>query len=168
MARKVPRQGVDLNDGVYRTPKVFLEAVEREFPLVFDLAASEGNNVAEMFYTVRDDALSQAWSWITGGWCWLNPPYDHIGKWAKKAYTESVLGTKIVMLVPASVGANWFRDYVDGKAEIRFLNGRLTFVGHTSPYPKDLMLCIYENGRTPGMIIWPWRNANANDTERSV
>jgi phage N-6-adenine-methyltransferase len=159
MARKAPRQGVDLNGGTYSTPRTFIQAVEREFgALVFDLAANDENHVAAMYYTLAEDSLSQAWSWITGGFCWLNPPYDDIGKWAKKAYSESLLGTKVLMLVPASVGTNWFRDFVYGKAEVRFLNGRLTFAGHKAPYPKDLMLVVYENGREPRQIIWPWRN----------
>lgn len=158
MPRKAPRQGVDLNGGTYGTPRSFIQAVEREFgALVFDLASDGKNNIAPMYYTPAEDSLSQAWSWITGGFAWLNPPYDDIGKWAKKAYTESLLGTKILMLVPASVGSNWYRDFVYGKAEVRFLNGRLTFVGHKTGYPKDLMLIVYDSERTPSQTIWNWR-----------
>lgn len=157
MPRKAPRQGVDLNGGTYGTPVAFIKAVEREFgPLVFDLASDGTNNVAAMCYTPAEDSLSQAWSWIVG-WAWLNPPYDDIGKWAKKAYSESLLGAKILMLVPASVGSNWYRDYVYGKAEVRFLNGRLTFVGHKAGYPKDLMLIVYDHGREAKQTIWNWR-----------
>jgi phage N-6-adenine-methyltransferase len=156
--KKAPRQGVDLNEGVYGTPRPFLDAVEKEFPIGFDLASSDENCVVPMHFTVEDDAL--AWRWIHvahGKWNWLNPPFDDIGKWAKKAYEESLLGARVLFLVPASVGSNWFRDWVYGKSEVRYLNGRLTFVGHKGPYPKDLMLCIYELGREPKQTIWNWR-----------
>lgn len=52
-------------------------------------------------------------------------------------------GTKILMLVPASVGSNWYRDFVFRKAQTVFINGRIKFLGQMQPYPKDLMLCVF-------------------------
>lgn len=156
MPRKVPSQGKDKNAGVYPTPRSFLDVVEREFgPIKFDLAASAENAVAPSYFTEADDSLAQDWSGIEK-WAWLNPPYDHIGRWAKKCALEAVKGASIIMLVPASVGSNWYRDWVEGWATVRFLNGRITFVGHDDPYPKDLMLCIY-GGEKASPKTWNWR-----------
>lgn len=157
MSRKVPRQGVDLNGGVYRTPVSFLDIVEEEFGhLAFDLASSDENCVVMDHFTERDNALVQPWHKIRG-WSWLNPPYGNIGAWAKKCHEESRLGAKVLFLVPASVGSNWYRDWVYNKCEVRFLNGRITFEGHDTPYPKDLMLGVYELGRKADQIIWSWQ-----------
>src|SRR5882762_6462491 len=35
---------------------------------------------------------------------------------------------KTVVLVPAAVGANWWRDHVHQRANVVFLNGRLCFI----------------------------------------
>jgi hypothetical protein len=35
---------------------------------------------------------------------------------------------------------------------------RLTFVGHTDPYPKDLALLLYGPSVSPGYEMWMWAN----------
>lgn len=57
-----------------------------------------------------------------------NPPYGReIGKWVQKAYEEAQGGTPIVLLIPARTDTSYFHDYIYGKAEIRFIRGRLRF-----------------------------------------
>ena len=92
------------------------------------------------------------------GNAWLNPEYRHIAPWAKKcAKTRLDRGAqKILLLVPASVGSNWFQRHCWEKSLVLLLNPRLTFVGHTHPYPKDLCLCVY--GVAPGIDIWRWKS----------
>lgn len=81
----------------------------------------------------------------------------NISPWAEKAWTEAQNGAHVAMLVPASTGSNWWRAHVDGKAYITFLNGRVTFVGHSSPYPKDLALLLYAPFLSGGSTVWRWR-----------
>ena len=81
----------------------------------------------------------------------------NISPWAEKAWTEAQNGAHVAMLVPASTGSNWWRTHVDGKAYITFLNGRVTFVGHSSPYPKDLALLLYAPFLSGGSTVWRWR-----------
>lgn len=56
-------------------------------------------------------------------------------------------GYPIVLLVPARTDTSWFHDYIYGKAEIRFVRGRLCFTdedGNTvssAPFPS--MLVVY-------------------------
>lgn len=65
----------------------------------------------------------------------------------KKAYEESQEGTQIVLLIPARTDTSYFHDYIYGKAEIRFIRGRLRFTdedGNASdPAPFPSMLVIY-------------------------
>jgi len=157
VTRKAPRQGVDLNGGVYGTPDDFLAVVKSEFQIVFDLASTDDNCIVPDHFTEQDNALVQPWNCVA--WNWLNPPFDKIGPWARKCFEEMNKGAATLFLVPASVGSNWYRDWVYGKAEVRFLNGRLKFKGHTQVYPKDLLLAIYELDREPNQFPWDWRSA---------
>lgn len=148
------------------TPREFLDAVEGRFgKIAIDLAALASNRVTQVYCgpdhakTADRDALSPMcqWNWsYTDGLRWLNPPYANIGDWAAKCAEQSAIGPcRIALLVPASVGTNWFAEHVDRKALVLFLRPRLTFVGHSSPYPKDLMLAVY--GERPGYECWRWR-----------
>ena len=61
---------------------------------------------------------------------WCNPPYGNVetGVWTKKCYEESRKpNTTVVMLIPARTDRASFHDYIYGKAEIRFIRGRLAF-----------------------------------------
>lgn len=155
----------------YQTPPAFLEAVKRRLHIKrfwCDLAASKENNAAEWFYTEEDDALQQCWNseecgffipkFSAGEWGWLNPRFGHIEPWVEKAAKESWNGAYIAMLVPASVGANWWRTWVEPYAYQSYLNGRLTFVGMTTPYPKDCALLLYTPWGFTGHEIWNWRS----------
>lgn len=139
------------------TPEEFMIAIEKRFGEVqFDLAASANNTKATCYFTKEQDALKQDWHKI-GKLCYLNPEFSDIAPWASKCVTESNLGCEILMLVPASVGTNWFRDFVHRKSFVFFLNGRIQFVGHKHPYPKDLMLCAYGFSGMIGHDIWTWQ-----------
>ena len=41
------------------------------------------------------------------------------------------------------------------------LAGRLTFEGHTQPYPKDLILARYHRGGGNDFDCWDWRKTDA-------
>ena len=140
----------------WQTPPVLLAAIRDHFRIAefsLDAAASPLNAVAPTFYTEADNGLIQPWT----SWTWCNPPFSTIGPWAEKAWDETYLGVSSMLLLPASVGSNWWKDYVDGKAHVVFLNGRITFVGATTPYPKDCALLIYNPQIRGGYSIWTWR-----------
>ena len=139
----------------YATPRTFLDAVESRFgKLGWDLACSKTNCVVPgSGFTEADDSLAQDWNSLIGH-LWLNPPFGNIAPWARKCAQFRGDGA-IFLLVPASVGSNWFRDHVFGKSRVLFLNPRLSFDGK-APFPKDLMLCIFGLGYD-GVALWGWR-----------
>lgn len=65
----------------------------------------------------------------------------------KKAYDEAKGGFPIVLLIPARTDTSYFHDYIYGKAEVRFLRGRLCFEdeygvgGDSAPFPS--MIVVY-------------------------
>lgn len=132
----------------WRTPKGFFEALDREFRFVLDAAATAENAKCSRYFTPVEDGLSQSWN--VGGAVFCNPPYGReIGKWVKKAYEEFVRGGEtIVLLIPARTDTSYFHDYIYGKAEIRFLRGRLKFEDENgvamNPAPFPSMVVIYK------------------------
>jgi phage N-6-adenine-methyltransferase len=131
----------------------------------FDLAADASNAKAPLFFTEKDDALSRPWP--TGGLNWLNPPFSNIRPWALKCREEfQYRGVRTVMLVPASVGSEWFR-LVFRSARVIALIGRIPFDPERPKwgYPKDCILCLYGDLRRWGRLcgpdedfsVWDWR-----------
>ena len=147
----------------YETPRDFLVAVGSHFgPLAIDLACREDNAKAPRALTEERNSLSALWDHEIreGEVAWLNPPFADIDPWVAKAAEwrfASARGarSRILVLVPASIGANWFRDHVIGHAFVWALNGRIKFVGAKDPYPKDCMLLEY--GHAIGFGVWEWR-----------
>lgn len=161
----MPKQKPGRSKQDYQTPPELLAAVERRLHshLIFDLACRSDNRVAEYGYC-HDwgvDALIMDWAGDIDsrtGWAWLNPPFGTIEPWVSKAYAESLRGLLVAVLVPASVGSNWWRDWVEHKAFALFLNPRVTFVGETTPYPKDCALLLYSPLRLAGAETWTWKS----------
>lgn len=151
--------GAKLNRGGskqdYATPPEFIDAVKKKFHLTgfnLDAAAGDSNTKAPVFYDEAANGLLLPWE----TWTWCNPPYANIEPWVKKAYHESLLGHGSMLLLPASVGANWWKNWVHDLAHVHFLNGRITFVGQTDPYPKDCALLVYTPFSAGGYNIWSW------------
>lgn len=106
------------------TPQDFFDKLNAEFGFVLDPAATDKTAKCSLYYTPETDGLSQ--SWDRGGAVFCNPPYGReIGKWVQKAFEEARGGYPIVLLIPARTDTAYFHDYIYGKAEIRFVRGRL-------------------------------------------
>lgn len=141
----------------YGTPANFLAAVVERFgPLDVDLAANENNAKAPCFVPPEVDSLSIDWTPPEALKMWLNPPFGRIAPWSEKCATTPLCeGARILLLVPASIGASWFSEHVHGRALVLALQPRLTFEGETAPYPKDCILAVY--GEAPGFEVWRWK-----------
>ena len=147
--------------GDYRTPPDFYAAVCKKFgtPQI-DLAATADNTLCAEFYDAQN---TQYWNWPTDRdqLCWLNPPFGDIAPWARKAARARC---RILMLIPASVGSNWFLNYVLPHADIYLLHPRLSFSRKAPrpgekipPYPKDLILAFYNPPTSAPPAVFPWR-----------
>lgn len=124
------------------TPDDFYENLDDEFHFNLDPCATEFNHKCDKYFTKEINGLSQKW----GGYrVFCNPPYGRvIAEWVKKAYEESrAEDTLVVMLLPARTDTKWFHDYIYGKAEIRFIKGRLKFSGCNNPSPFPSMVVIF-------------------------
>lgn len=124
----------------WETPKGLFAAYDRTYQFDLDVCASAENAKCTDYFDRYLDGLSKAWH---GRSCWMNPPYGRgiTGKWVKKAYEESQLGTLVVCLLPARTDTKWFHEYCL-KGEIRFLKGRLKFgnAKHSAPFPSMIVI----------------------------
>lgn len=124
----------------WETPQALFDELNREFHFCLDAAASKENHKVLLWYTEEQDGLTS--EWFNPTWC--NPPYGRdVGKWVHKAYMESLRGVTSVLLLAALTDTAWFHDWVYGKAEIRFIRGRITFVGADNSAPFPSMIVIY-------------------------
>lgn len=123
----------------WETPIEFFKELDKEFNFKVDVCATKENAKCPIFFSEEDDGLSKEWT----GVCWMNPPYGReIKKWVKKA-SESKKAT-VVCLLPARTDTKWFHDYILGKAEIRFIKGRLKFGGSPNSAPFPNMIVIFK------------------------
>ena len=129
----------------WETPEEILYPLVKEFgPFELDAAADAQNAKAPKFFSLEDSAFQHRWT----GLVWLNPPYGKgIGDWIQKAYLSSIEdGATVVCLVPARTDTAWWRDWVMGKAEVRFLRGRVRFKTpkglrmSAAPFPSALLV----------------------------
>ena len=128
------------NTPEWATPQDFFDNLDAEFHFDLDVCATPENAKCEKYFTKDDDGLSQQW----GGVVYCNPPYGReIGKWVKKC---SEYEGKSVMLLPARTDTRWFHDYIYGKAEVRFIKGRLKFNDGDTPAPFPSMVVVFNKG----------------------
>lgn len=68
------------------------------------------------------------------------------------------------MLLPARTDTRWFHEFIYGKAEIRFVRGRLKFGNATNSAPFPSMVVVWRGDR--GMkerVLWACRACAAAD-----
>lgn len=64
----------------------------------------------------------------------------------KASKEHFVHGSTVVMLLHARTDTKWFHNYILGKAEIRFVKGRLKFGGSKNSAPFPSMVVIFGVG----------------------
>ncbi len=154
----------------WETPQWLFDRLDDEFKFDIDVCANEYNHKCAKYFTKENDGLSMS-NW--GGYnCWMNPPYNepeypckpkckkkrcaarghHIDEhipgqidWIKKAYEEIKNNYGVVVcLLPARTDTKYFHDYCMKASEIRFIKGRLKFVGAPSSAPFPSMIVIFK------------------------
>ena len=153
------------------TDPVIFNAMNKEFNFSLDAAANHKNNkVPNNYLTKEDDALSKDWEYeilkvmSRNLNVWINPPYGkgYIKKFMQKCIEQKEKGVTSVLLVPATLDAQWLP--IDQISEIRIVTGgRLSFYhpetnkkvnGNT----KGSMFVIFRPSKMPCVIRMVDRN----------
>lgn len=122
----------------WATPDAIFKKLDKEFRFEQDVCAEKKNTKCSNYWDKEQDGLAQSW---TGKRCWMNPPYGReIGKWVEKAATGGA--SIVVALLPARTDTRWWHDFIQGKAEVRFIRGRLKFGGskNSAPFPSAIVI----------------------------
>jgi phage N-6-adenine-methyltransferase len=112
----------------WETPPQVIEQLSQEFgQFDTDPCCRPETAKGKQFYTKDTDGLAQDWH----GKVFLNPPYSKPGPWLEKAIEQVQKGNAslVVALIPASTDTQWFHRFVKPHAEIRFIEGRIRFLG---------------------------------------
>ena len=149
----------------YETPGWLFDLLDREFHFDCDAAATLENTKCLSYLT---NALEISWvdipTIVPRRRFWLNPPYSaaKIYAFMQKAYEESQKGALVVCLVPVS-GDRWWIDWALKAQEIRYIKGRVKFVGYDidgNPVNGSPMFssCV--------VIFWPKESEAKDDMPR--
>jgi len=138
MSRRLPGQ---VSNDNWVTPRHIYDALNYEFNFDFD--------PCPLFATF--DGLDHAVEW--GARNYVNPPYSLPLKnqFIMRGFNEWRRGKLSVFLIPVSTSTEIFHKYIYGKAEIRFVKGRVKFTGYNAsgllvsakPAMHDTMIVIY-------------------------
>ena len=126
----------------YGTPIPLLRKALFDYDILpyLDVAATAENRKFQNFFSKELDALKQDWNVDF----FMNPPYSKAYDFMKKAYTEhqkhDVNG---LILVYSKTDTKWWHEFVEDKAEVHFIKGRVKFIDangvltkNSSPYPS--------------------------------
>ncbi|WP_270851702.1 DNA N-6-adenine-methyltransferase [Fusobacterium varium] len=128
----------------WTTPIDKFKEWDKEFNFTLDPCSTHENAVCEKHYTIKENGLLQDWG---GETVYCNPPYGReIKHWVKKCYEESLKpNTTVVLLIFARTDTKYFHDYIYGKAELRFIKGRLKFGNCKNSAPFPSMIAIFRS-----------------------
>lgn len=141
----------------WETPQPLFDALNKEFHFDVDVAANAKNAKCGLWI---DDGGELA-DWTFGNvrlTCWCNPPYSRglQKKFIAKAAAERTRGVTTVMLLPARTDTKAFHAHIwdcekhqpRPGVEVRFLPGRLKFVGAKDSAPFPSMVVIFRGERS--------------------
>lgn len=109
----------------WETPPEVFEPLNAEFQFTLDPCATPQTAKCQFYFTEQQNGLAQSW---LGHRVFMNPPYGReIYAWTRKAREEAAQCT-VVGLLPASTDLAWWHDDVVGRAEVRYIRGRVRFL----------------------------------------
>ncbi len=145
----------------WQTPKPFFDLLDDEFHFDLDPCAytdpSGLTNIKEIFtefyYNKRFDGLKHNWYYKgkkdmgVNTNCknvFINPPFSIEDEFILKAYKESLKGCNCVLLIYSKTDKAIWHDIIFPFAiQIRFIRGRINFVGGNSTSTKGLTVVIF-------------------------
>lgn len=135
----------------WATPPDLFAQLDAEFQFTCDAAATAANAKCPRYFGPESrwvtDALAVPWHIRR---YFLNPPYSQTRAFIAKAADAATAGSLVVALVAARTCTRWWHEsvydctrwqYRPG-VDVRFLKGRLRFVGATNsaPFPSAIII----------------------------
>ena len=143
-------QSIHIQDE-YQTPWDIFNKASEDYDLIpmLDVCATCKNTKGWLFFTKQHNALEKDWNQDF----FMNPPYSKVYDFMKKAYHESKKNNvNGLILVYAKTDTKWWHEFIENKAEVHFIKGRIKFLDpdgiktkNSAPYPSCWI--IYRRNR---------------------
>lgn len=131
----------------WSTPQAFFNLLNEEFQFTLDPCADSTNHKCDKFFTKEQNGLNQD---CANEIVFCNPPYGRgIRLWVEKCFSEVHSGgcPCAVMLIPARTDTQWFHEFINQKAECRFIKGRLKFGNSKNAAPFPSMVVVFRKSK---------------------
>ncbi len=131
---------IKIQDNYGTPPSLFAQACQKYniFPTL-DVCANSKNAKCSKFITQKEDSLLFQWEETF----FMNPPYSKVNQFMKKAYYQHLkYGVDGLCLIYAKTDTKYWHSYIENKAEIHFIKGRIKFykdgypTKNSAPYPS--------------------------------
>jgi len=116
----------DFDKDTWATPQYLFNWLNSIYNFDVDLCADKDNHKVNRYFTKKDNALEQSWS-FQGKTGYCNPPYSNTKPWIEKAMIEAGRGFTTVMLIPTPNGESYYHKLFMMAASITFITGRIAF-----------------------------------------
>ena len=121
----------------WATPQVLFRELELRFgrgKFTLDACAEAWNAKCSNYFDEDANGLAQTWT----GNVFVNPPYNNIAPWARKAVKSVKLDKTadvVVLLVPVRTEQRWFHEWALPYGRVSFIQGRVSFLppDHVKP-----------------------------------
>jgi phage N-6-adenine-methyltransferase len=124
------------------TPPELFQKLNEEFHFSIDAAADATNALLPRFFNLANNALDQSWQ---GERVFLNPPFLYTLRFVEKAVKEAEGDCLVVLILPVRSGNKvWQLHILPRASEIRYLPGRVTFVGASFYAPFDVAIVVFQ------------------------
>lgn len=117
---------ININD-TWETPELLYKIACDKYGVwpEIDVCATDENHKCEHYFTKESDGLRNPWTLDSYG----NFPYSKINVWIKRAWEQhNKHNINILILAFAKTDTKWWHKYVEGKAEVHFIEGRVRFL----------------------------------------
>jgi len=133
-------QSIKVHDE-WETPQELFDKACSDYQIwpKWDVCANAENTKCLNHFCKLQNAFYQEWRQDF----FMNPPYSDIKRWMQKAWSQHKLYlVNGIALVYAKTDTQWWHQYVEDKAEVHFIKGRVKFLlngqkpKNSAPYPS--------------------------------
>lgn len=153
----------------WSTPPDLIKVLRQEFKFTLEVCAAADNRaMPDLPYMGLDnglDAVHNEWGELGGFW-FCNPPYSELPFFTRRAADMYYQQRPGVLLIPAYTDTNYWWDYINGFADVRFLKGRLKFWldgkpgKDTARFPSAIVVYQKIDHQPPlAWYGWDWKPA---------
>jgi phage N-6-adenine-methyltransferase len=130
---------INIQDEYGTDPHLLTQACNKYHILPeLDVCTNIANKKCYYYYSKDDDALTKQWNLDF----FMNPPYSRVAEFMAYAYKQHKKhNVDALILTYSKTDTKWWHGYVENKAEVHFIQGRLKFLNENGIPPRFCKKC---------------------------